>query len=248
MLRIENLSSGYGPIVALKGVSLHVAPGEIVTLIGANGCGKSTLLNTLSGLIRPMGGRVLLQGRDITPLSAEQLVRRGLALVPEGRQLFAPMSVEENLILGAYTRQGNNAAEEIEEIYALFPILKERRRQPAGTLSGGQQQMLAIGRAMMSRPSILLLDEPSMGLAPKVAREIFRKLRELLSSDFSILLVEQDANLALKSADRGYVLETGQIVIEGECDLLRNNPDEQRAYLGRGYQEGWEEEVHSLSH
>jgi branched-chain amino acid transport system ATP-binding protein len=222
MLRIENLSSGYGPIVALKGVSLHVAPGEIVTLIGANGCGKSTLLNTLSGLIRPMGGRVLLQGRDITPLSAEQLVRRGLALVPEGRQLFAPMSVEENLILGAYTRQGNNAAEEIEEIYALFPILKERRRQPAGTLSGGQQQMLAIGRAMMSRPSILLLDEPSMGLAPKVAREIFRKLRELLSSDFSILLVEQDANLALKSADRGYVLETGQIVIEGECDLLRN--------------------------
>ncbi len=247
MLSIENLTSGYGPIVALKGVSLHVSPGEIVTLIGANGCGKSTLLNTLSGLIRPLAGRVLLQGREITHLSAEQLVRRGLALVPEGRQLFAPMSVEENLVLGAYTRQANNVTEELEEIYTLFPILKERRRQPAGTLSGGQQQMLAIGRAMMSRPSILLLDEPSMGLAPKVAREIFRKLRELLSTDFSILLVEQDANLALKSADRGYVLETGQIVIEGDCDMLRNNPDVQRAYLGRGYQEGWEEEKHSAT-
>lgn len=241
MLRIENLTSGYGPIVALKGVSLHVAPGEIVALIGANGCGKSTLLNTLSGLIRPMSGRIVLQGREITRLPAEQLVRRGLALVPEGRQLFAPMSVEENLILGAYTHRGNNTAEDIEEIYTLFPILRERRRQPAGTLSGGQQQMLAIGRAMMSHPSILLLDEPSMGLAPKIAREIFRKLRELLSSDFSILLVEQDANLALKSSDRGYVLETGQIVIEGDCDLLRNNPDVQRAYLGRGYQEGWVE-------
>jgi branched-chain amino acid transport system ATP-binding protein len=242
MLRIENLTSGYGPIVALKGVSLHVAPGEIVALIGANGCGKSTLLNTLSGLIRPMSGRILLQGREITRLPAEQLVRRGLALVPEGRQLFAPMSVEENLILGAYTHRGNNTTEDIEEIYTLFPILRERRRQPAGTLSGGQQQMLAIGRAMMSHPSILLLDEPSMGLAPKIAREIFRKLRELLSSDFSILLVEQDANLALKSSDRGYVLETGQIVIEGDCDSLRNNPDVQRAYLGRGYQEGWVEE------
>ncbi|HNY25934.1 MAG TPA: ABC transporter ATP-binding protein [Candidatus Sumerlaeota bacterium] len=242
MLSIENLTGGYGPIVALKGVSLHVSPGEIVALIGANGCGKSTLLNTLSGLIRPMSGRILLQGREITRLPAEQLVRRGLALVPEGRQLFAPLSVEENLILGAYTHRGNSTAEDIEEIFTLFPILRERRRQPAGTLSGGQQQMLAIGRAMMSHPSILLLDEPSMGLAPKIAREIFRKLRELLSSDFSILLVEQDANLALKSADRGYVLETGQIVIEGDCDSLRNNPDVQRAYLGRGYQEGWVEE------
>jgi len=241
MLRIENLTSGYGPIVALKGVTLHVAPGEIVTLLGANGSGKSTLLATLAGLIRAMSGAISLRGQDVTGLAAEKLVRRGVALVPEGRQLFAPMTVEENLLLGAYARGDNDRKAEMASVYALFPILEERRAQAVGTLSGGQQQMLAIGRAMMSRPRLLLLDEPSMGLAPKIAHEIFRKLRHLLNDDLSILLVEQDAHLALRSADRGYVLETGRIVVEGDCDALRNNPDVQRAYLGRGYQEGWEE-------
>lgn len=241
MLRIENLISGYGPIVALKGISMHVTPGEIVTLIGANGSGKSTLLSTLSGLIRPMDGKITFRDKDTKRLSPEKLVRAGIALVPEGRQLFAPMTIEDNLILGAYTRPRDSVEENIEVIYELFPILKERYQQAAGTLSGGQQQMLAIGRAMMSNPSLLLLDEPSMGLAPKIAREIFRKLHTLLSQDLSILLIEQDANLALKSADRGYVLETGQIVLEGDCESLRNNPNVQRAYLGRGYQESWDE-------
>jgi len=240
MLRIENLTSGYGRIVALKGVSLHVGRGEIVTLIGANGSGKSTLLATLAGLVRPMSGRIFLRGRDVTRLSTEKLVRRGVALVPEGRQLFAPMSVEDNLLLGAYSRKGDIFQESLQAVYALFPILNERRTQAAGTLSGGEQQMLAIGRALMSNPSFLLLDEPSMGLAPKVAREIFRSLRELRSNDTGILLVEQNAHLALNMADRGYVIETGQIVLEGESSVLSNNRDVQRAYLGRGYQEGWE--------
>jgi branched-chain amino acid transport system ATP-binding protein len=240
MLRIENLTSGYGRIVALKGVSLHVAKGEIVTLIGANGSGKSTLLSTLAGLVRPMGGRIQLGDRDVTRLRAEALVRCGVALVPEGRQLFAPMSVEDNLLLGAYARKRDGSEESLRTIYDLFPILRERRAQAAGTLSGGQQQMLAIGRALMSRPSLLLLDEPSMGLAPKVAREIFRSLKELRNNDTGILVVEQNAHLALSTADRGYVIETGQIVLEGDCAVLQNNRDVQRAYLGRGYQEGWE--------
>jgi branched-chain amino acid transport system ATP-binding protein len=211
-----------------------------VALIGANGSGKSTLLATLAGLVRPTGGRVRLGGRDTTRLSPERKVRLGVALVPERRQLFAPMTVGENLELGAYLHPRAETPERMEAVFDLFPILRERRRQAAGTLSGGQQQMLAIGRALMSRPRLLLLDEPSMGLAPKVSREIFRKLRELVSAEFSILAVEQDAHLALRSADRGYVLETGQIILEGDADALRHNPDVQRAYLGRGYQEGWE--------
>lgn len=240
MLRVENLTSGYGRIVALKGVSLHVAAGEIVTLIGANGAGKSTLLSTLAGLIRPMSGRFLLEGRDATNYSVEKRVRQGVALVPEGRQLFAPMSVEDNLILGAYTQRRSDMREDLDHIFDLFPILRERRWQAAGTLSGGQQQMLAIGRALMSHPSVLLLDEPSIGLAPRIAQEIFASFRKLQERKSAILVVEQNANLALKTADRGYVMETGQIVLEGECDILRNNRDIQRAYLGRGYQEGWE--------
>jgi branched-chain amino acid transport system ATP-binding protein len=241
MLRIANLTAGYGPITALKGVSMHVGAGEIVTLIGANGSGKSTLLATLSGLVRPASGLVEFRGQAIRRVSPEKLVRRGIALVPEGRQLFAPMTVEENLMLGAYSRRRDSGVrDDLAMVYDLFPILQERDQQAAGTLSGGQQQMLAIGRALMSSPSLLLLDEPSMGLAPKISREIFRKLRGLLSGSLSILLVEQDANLALRTADRGYVLETGQIVVEGESEILKNNPDVQRAYLGRGYQEGWE--------
>jgi branched-chain amino acid transport system ATP-binding protein len=241
MLRVENLTSGYGRIVALKGVSLHVGRGEIVTLIGANGSGKSTLLSTLAGLVRAMNGRFFLRDRDVTGFSCEALVRRGVALVPEGRQLFAPMTVEENLLLGGYSRGKAERREGLDIAYQLFPILKERRWQAAGTLSGGQQQMLAIGRALMSGPSLLLLDEPSMGLAPMIAREIFSSLRQLQKEETAILVVEQNANLALRTADRGYVLETGQIVLEGECESLRNNRDVQRAYLGRGYQEGWDE-------
>ncbi|MFP4381049.1 MAG: ABC transporter ATP-binding protein [Candidatus Sumerlaeia bacterium] len=241
MLRVENLTSGYGKIVALKGVSLHVARGEIVTLIGANGSGKSTLLSTLAGLIKPMDGRFILKDRDVSGLSCEALVRRGVALVPEGRQLFAPMTIEDNLLLGGYSRSKSESREDLEMVFELFPILKERRMQAAGTLSGGQQQMLAIARALMSGPSLLLLDEPSMGLAPKIAREIFASLRQLQKEETSILVVEQNANLALKTADRGYVIETGQIVLEGDCEALRNNHDVQRAYLGRGYQESWDE-------
>jgi branched-chain amino acid transport system ATP-binding protein len=241
VLRVENLKSGYGRIVALKGVSLHVKPGEIVALIGANGSGKSTLLSTLSGLIRPMDGRIWLDDRETTRLGAERLVRNGIALVPEGRQLFAPMTVEENLELGGYSRRGDNEyAETLERVYSLFPILQERRRQAAGTLSGGQQQMLAIGRAMMSRPRYLLLDEPSMGLAPRVSQEIFRNLRSLCTERTGVLLVEQNAHLAFQTADRGYVIETGRIVLDGEVAVLRRNQDVQRAYLGRGYTEVWE--------
>ena len=243
MLRVTNLTSGYGSIVAMKNVSLHVQAGEMVTLIGANGSGKSTLLATLAGLIQPMSGKIMLGKRDATRLSAERMVRLGLALVPEGRQLFAPMTVTDNLQLGAYAK--NLKTEEIdelmEEVFTLFPILKDRRKQIAGTMSGGQQQMLAIGRSLMSRPTLLLLDEPSMGLAPIVAMDIFETLLRLRGSDTAILLVEQNAHLALKTADRGYVLETGQIVLEGDCDSLRQNPDVQRAYLGRGYQESWGE-------
>jgi len=240
ILTVRNLTSGYGRIVALKGVTLHVAPGEIVTLIGANGSGKSTLLNTLAGLIRPMGGAFLVRGRDATRRSPQRLVREGIALVPEGRQIFAPMMVEDNLRLGAYTRRKSEVAETLDSVYALFPVLAERRTQAAGTLSGGEQQMLAIGRALMSRPSLLLLDEPSMGLAPRIAREIFRALQGLRTQDMSVLVVEQNANLAFSAADRGYVMETGRIVLEGASDLLRHNGDVQRAYLGRGYQEGWD--------
>jgi branched-chain amino acid transport system ATP-binding protein len=240
VLRVENLTSGYGRIVALKGVSLHVNPGEIVTLIGANGSGKSTLLSTLAGLIRPTGGRVFLRGREVTRLSTEKMVRQGVALVPEGRQLFAPMTVEDNLVLGGYTRRRDAHDGALDEVFGLFPILRERRSQAAGTLSGGEQQMLAIGRALMSKPSLLLLDEPSMGLAPRIAQGIFATLSNLKRSDTSMLLVEQNAHLALQTADRGYVIETGQIVLEGDSESLRSNHDVQRAYLGRGYQEGWE--------
>jgi branched-chain amino acid transport system ATP-binding protein len=240
MLRVANLTSGYGSIEALRGVSLHVGAGEIVTLIGANGSGKSTLMSTLAGVIRATGGSVTFKDRDVTHLPAQKLVRLGMALVPEGRQIFAPMTVEENLRLGAYTRRGNDLRETLEKVYNQFPILRERNRQTAGTLSGGEQQMLAIGRALMSHPTMLLLDEPSMGLAPKIAREIFDSLLKLKSADTGILLVEQNANLALATADRGYVMETGRIVLDGECESLRHNKDVQRAYLGREYQEVWE--------
>ncbi|MBI5117287.1 ABC transporter ATP-binding protein [Candidatus Poribacteria bacterium] len=244
MLRIQNLKSYYGRLQALRGISLHVGKGEIVTLIGANGAGKSTILNTVAGLVSQSEGKILLDGKDIRGLPAEKIVKRGVALVPEGRQLFAPMTVADNLALGAYLRHRNGSKAELEQdaemVFGLFPVLKERRKQLAGTLSGGEQQMLAIGRALMSRPCLLLLDEPSMGLAPKMADEIFRTIVRLKQQGVTILLVEQNARMALEVAEQGYVIETGQVVVQGpSADLLRNH-DVERAYLGKGYEKVWE--------
>ncbi len=244
MLQVQNLVSGYGRIRAVKGVSLHVESCEIVTLIGANGAGKTTLMNTISGLQRAARGKILLQGTDISHLSADRIVGLGLALVPEGRQIFAPMSVLDNLILGAYQtrrRDGKSRVQQaLNRVFHHFPRLEERMKQAAGTLSGGEQQMLAIGRALMSRPRVLLLDEPSMGLAPLVVKEIFEVLRQLRDEGTTILLVEQNARAALQLADRGYVLETGQLILEGSGEELLGNREITRAYLGKGEQDRWE--------
>lgn len=239
MLRIRNLEAGYGQLRVLQGVSLHVKPGEIVTIIGANGAGKSTLLNSVAGLLRAQGGEVLLQGKDIRRMPAQEIVRLGCALVPEGRQLFATMTVEENLTLASYAWPGGapraDVAAEKEKVFEMFPVLEERSNQLAGTLSGGEQQMLAIGRALLSRPTLVLLDEPSIGLAPIIVQEIFRSISALREAGRTILLVEQNARAALRIADRGYVMETGQIVLEGTAQELLHNNDVQRAYLGKEY-------------
>ena len=244
MLRIKNLKSYYGRLQALRGISLHVGKSEIVTLIGANGAGKSTILNTVAGLIPRSEGTIQLEDKDIRGLSPEKIVGLGAVLVPEGRQLFAPMTVEDNLTLGAYLHYRNGRKAEIEEdmesIFDLFPVLRERRRQLAGTLSGGEQQMLAIGRALMSKPRLMLLDEPSMGLAPKIAEEIFETIARLKEQGVTILLVEQNARMALGTAERGYVIETGQVVIQGPSSELLQNHEVERAYLGKTYQEVWE--------
>jgi len=239
MLKIQNLKSYYGRLQALRGVSLHVGKGEIVTLIGANGAGKTTILNTVAGLITQTEGKIILDGKDIRGMPAERIVKMGVALVPEGRQLFAPMTVADNLELGAYLRHRNGSKQELKQdmdmVFELFPVLKERHRQLAGTLSGGEQQMLAIGRALMSRPRLLLLDEPSMGLAPKIAESIFETITSLKQRGVTILLVEQNARMALEVAERGYVIETGQMVVQGpSADLIRNREVE-RAYLGKTY-------------
>ncbi|MGB5993980.1 MAG: ABC transporter ATP-binding protein [Candidatus Deferrimicrobiaceae bacterium] len=243
MLRIKNLEAGYGPLKVLRKVSLHIGPGEIVTVIGANGAGKSTLLKTVSGLLGARGGEILFEKENIRKLPAERIVFLGCSLVPEGRQLFAPMTVRENLILGAcvqYRRRRNEEVrEDLERIFALFPRLKERETQLAGTLSGGEQQMLAIGRALLARPRMLLLDEPSLGLAPRMVREIFTHITRLREEfGLTILLVEQNARGALAIADRGYVLETGRILLQGPSEDLLSNKDVQRAYLGRSSEEG----------
>ena len=239
MLRLRSVEAGYGKLQVLKGVSLHVNPGEIVTIIGANGAGKTTLLNTISGIIRTTAGTVQFDGRRITGLPAERIVVQGCALVPEGRQLFASMGVRENLLLGGYVlykrRQKAEVMESLEEVLALFPILRNRQSQLAGTLSGGEQQMLAIARALMSRPRLIMMDEPSMGLAPLIVRDIFRIIRTLREDGRTVLLVEQNAKAALSVADRGYVMETGGIVLEGSCGDLLDNRDVQRAYLGKDY-------------
>jgi branched-chain amino acid transport system ATP-binding protein len=236
MLKLQNLRTYFGKLLILKGVSIHLQEGELVTLIGANGSGKSSLLHTVSGLLHPKQGTIVFDGHDITHSSPERIVNLGIALVPEGRQLFAPLTVMDNLVLGAYHRYRNRARKDIrkdtEEVYALFPILRERSRQLAGTLSGGEQQMLAIGRALMSKPKLLLLDEPSMGLAPLVMQEIFRTIRRLHEHGTTILLVEQNARMALEIANRGYVIETGKIVYEGPKKDLLENQEIKRAYLG----------------
>jgi len=239
MLRVRNLESGYGRLRVLKSVSMHIGAGEIVSIIGANGAGKSTLLKTIAGVIRPQSGEITFDKKDIFSMPAEKIVRLGCSLVPEGRQLFGTMSVEENLILGAGAsrkRMSKSATGmKMEKIFDLFPVLKERRSQFAGTLSGGEQQMLAIGRSLMSEPALIMLDEPSMGLAPLIVKNIFKIIKKLRENGNTILLVEQNARAALAISDRGYVLETGQFVLEERAEELLNNNDVQRAYLGKDY-------------
>jgi len=232
MLEIHALESHYGRIPALKGIDLRVAEGELVALVGANGAGKTTLLRALSGVQRVSAGQVQFCGKDITRASSDARVRLGIVQVPEGRLVFAPLSVEDNLRLGGYTRTRAEAGAALERVFAMFPVLRERRRQPAGTLSGGQQQMLAMGRAMMARPRLLLLDEPSMGLAPRLVEEIFSYIRALKASGTTIFLVDQNAHAALAAADRGYVLETGRIVHAGGGAQLLEDGQVQKAYLG----------------
>jgi branched-chain amino acid transport system ATP-binding protein len=233
MLKIEDINVYYGNIHALKGVSLDINEGEIVTLIGANGAGKSTLLKTISGLLKPKNGSILFEGQSISGKVAQAIVKQGLSHVPEGRRVFANMSVEENLELGAYLRKDKQGIkDDFEKVYNLFPRLLERRKQLSGTLSGGEQQMLAMGRALMARPKLLLLDEPSMGLAPLLVKTIFRIIEEINKSGTTILLVEQNANMALSIADRAYVIETGKIVLSGSSDELNQSDQIRMAYLG----------------
>jgi branched-chain amino acid transport system ATP-binding protein len=236
MLKIRNLSSGYGKLKVLKQISMHVKAGEIVAIIGANGAGKTTLLTTISGLLRATSGEIEFRDRPITTLAAQKIPALGCVMVPEGRQVFAPLSVEENLILGGHVlrRQGRQQlAEQLTHQYELFPILQQRRQQLAGTLSGGEQQMLAMARALMSRPSLIMMDEPSTGLAPLIVQEIFRVIVRLRNEGNTVLLVEQNAKAALSIADRGYVLETGKVILQGPAEDLLANRDVQRAYLGR---------------
>ena len=232
ILQVNDLHVYYGSIHAVKGVSFSVNEGEIVTLIGANGAGKSTVLNTVSGLLHPRSGSVFFAGADLKGVAPHRIVERGLAQVPEGRHVFLQMTVEENLEMGAYTQPGSSVAPGIADVYARFPRLKERRRQVAGTLSGGEQQMLAMGRALMSRPKLLMLDEPSMGLAPILVEQIFDIIRELHAAGTTILLVEQNAQAALSVADRAYVLETGRVTLSGAGKELMASDAVRKAYLG----------------
>ncbi len=234
ILELRDISAHYGNIQALKGISLKAFPGEVVTIIGGNGAGKSTTLMTICNVIRATGGDILYEGRSILALASAKLAPMGLCHVPEGRRIFPRLTVEENLDMGAFFRKDKAGIKrDIEHIFELFPVLRERRRQPGGTLSGGEQQMLAIGRALMGRPKLLLLDEPSLGLAPLIVQRIFRIVEDINKQQgTTILLVEQNANVALRMASRGYVLETGKVVMEGEAASLLDNPAIRAAYLG----------------
>ena len=246
MLKIKNINTYYGKVHALKNISLHLAEREIVALIGANGAGKTTILNTISGVTAPESGEIHLAGERIEQLTPDRIVKAGISQVPEGRQVFKGLSVADNLELGAYLRFRSKESkavirQDIQHVYELFPRLAERKKQMAGTLSGGEQQMLAIGRALMAKPRLLLLDEPSMGLAPLVVQEIFAVIERLRSIEgTTVLLVEQNAKAALKMADRGYVLETGKVILEGTAADLLENPEVQRAYLGKEKKDIWE--------
>jgi len=244
MLRVESVTAFYGAIQALRNVSIHVSAGEIATLLGANGAGKTTLMKVISGIHPLTKGRLLFGGQNIAGLPGERILRLGIGQVPEGRQIFAPLTVMDNLTLGAYVRfkreEKNEVLRDLQAIFELFPVLKERQKQRAGTLSGGEQQMVAIGRTLMARPKLLLLDEPSMGLAPRVVTDIFKAIQTLRTRGTTIFLVEQNAKAALKVADRGYIIETGRIILEGETEDLLNNKEVQRAYLGKEYREVWE--------
>lgn len=233
LLEVNDIHAHYGGIQALGGVSLHVEEGEVVTLIGSNGAGKSTTLRAITGLTPASGGSIVVDGEDITRVPAHEVVRRGIALSPEGRHCFSRMTVRENLELGAHRRHREpSIRDDMERVFDLFPRLKERQRQKAGTMSGGEQQMLAMGRALMANPKVLLLDEPSMGIAPILVQRIYETIEQINRAGMTILLVEQNANYALDVSRRGYVMETGRIVLEGDSDKLRTDPEVQRAYLG----------------
>ncbi|NLI92014.1 MAG: ABC transporter ATP-binding protein [Peptococcaceae bacterium] len=233
MLVVENLSVSYGAINALKGISFEITKGEIVALIGANGAGKTTILNTISGIVEPKTGKITYNNKDITRVVPHEVVKLGISQVPEGRRVFPKMSVLENLEMGAYTRSDKQGIkQDMAEVFQRFPRLEERKKQLAKTLSGGEQQMLAMGRALMARPQLLLMDEPSMGLAPILVEEIFNIIAEINKTGTTILLVEQNAHMALSVSNRGYVLETGEIVLKGEASDLAQNPDVRKAYLG----------------
>ena len=233
MLQVTDVEVNYGVIQAIKGVSFEVNEGEVIALIGANGAGKTTILHTVTGLIAPKSGKIEFEGKDITKMPAHKIVTLGMAHVPEGRRVFADLSVYENLLMGAFTRKDKDEiAKTLEMVYKRFPRLRERKNQVSGTLSGGEQQMLAMGRALMSHPKILLMDEPSMGLSPLFVNEIFDIIKEVSASGTTVLLVEQNAKKALSIADRAYVLETGKIVLDAAADVLMNDPSIKKAYLG----------------
>jgi len=246
MLKIRNLQAGYGNLKVLKNISMHVAKGEIVTIIGANGAGKTTLLSTIAGLLPATSGEMLFEGKDIRALAPQKIPALGCVMVPEGRQIFAALSVEENLILGGHVlkKYGKKVlAQQLNHQYELFPILKERREQYAGTLSGGEQQMLAMGRALMSKPSLIMMDEPSTGLAPLIVQAIFKVIVQLRDEGKTVLLVEQNAQAALQVADRGYVFETGKVVLQGNAQELLEDVEVKRAYLGKDYGEFYDGKV-----
>jgi branched-chain amino acid transport system ATP-binding protein len=233
LLALQQLQVAYGGIRAVKGIDIEVGAGELVCLIGANGAGKTTTLKAITGLVRPAAGRILYDGQDISGLRVHEIARRGLAMVPEGRGVFAQLTIQENLAMGAYARDDRGAVQaDVERVFALFPRLKERRAQTAGTLSGGEQQMLAMARAVMSRPKLLLLDEPSMGLAPLMVERIFEVVRQIAAEGVTLLLVEQNARLALETSHRGYVLDGGLVTISGESRALLGDPRVREAYLG----------------